>query len=136
MSDEIQKVQEIALELGIYKIVQNVASKGKGGTDFCESTWEGCSVKFREKKTLTNGRFLISSITMPDGVVLYRYEEPIMAMKPIKGLQRVTNFRNGSWVERIKAYSEKITLERQEAAEARAQKKQESALKPFTGIDF
>ena len=135
MSDEVKKIQETALELGIYKIVQGIATKGKGGTDFCEATWEGCSIKFREKKTLKNGRLLVSSITMPDGVVLYRCEEPILIVKGAK-LQRVTNFRNGAWVERIKAYSEQLTLERQQAAEARAQKKQESALKPFTEIDF
>lgn len=132
MSDEIRKVQEKALELGIYKIVQNISSKGKGGTDFCEATWEGCSIKFRERKILGGGRSAVSSIIMPDGTILYRCEESAFAKKA----QKVTDFRHGSWVERIKAYSEQITLERQQAAEARAQKKQESALKPFTEIDF
>ncbi len=132
MSDEIKKVQEKAIELGIYQVVQNIASKGKGGKEFCEATWESCNIKFREKQTLANGRFSVSSITMPDGVVLYRCEEWIAR----KAEQRVTDFRNGVWVERIKAYSEQITLEKQQAAEARAQKKQENALKPFSGIDF
>ena len=132
MSDEIKKVQEKAIELGIYQVVQNIASKGKGGKEFCEATWESCNIKFREKQTLVNGRFYVSSITMPDGVVLYRCEEWIAR----KAEQRVTDFRNGVWVERIKAYSEQITLEKQQAAEARAQKKQENALKPFSGIDF
>ena len=75
MSDEIKKVQEKAIELGIYQVVQNIASKGKGGKEFCEATWESCNIKFREKQTLANGRFSVSSITMPDGVVLYRCEE-------------------------------------------------------------
>ena len=125
-------MQEKAIELGIYQVVQNIASKGKGGKEFCEATWESCNIKFREKQTLANGRFSVSSITMPDGVVLYRCEEWIAR----KAEQRVTDFRNGVWVERIKAYSEQITLEKQQAAEARAQKKQENALKPFSGIDF
>jgi len=64
---------------------------------------------------------------MPDGTVLYR---------SFGDNRVVTVFRYGAWVERMKAYSEQITLERRQIAEAKAQKKQEDALKPFSGIDF
>ena len=131
MSDEIKKSQERAKELGIYEILRNLATQGKNTQEPCEVEWESCKIKFR-KLEIANGRLFVTSIKMPDGVVLYRCEECIAR----KAEQRVTDFRNGVWVERIKAYSEQITLEKQQAAEARAQKKQENALKPFSGIDF
>ncbi len=146
MSDEIAKAAEQAKNLGIYEIVRNIASNGKNTDKACDSTWEGCIVVFEcqngEPKSnlasasgiATHVRWFAAAdlvfetrITMPDGTILYR------ALK--KG-QEVTDFRYGAWVDRIKTYSEQITLERQQAAEERAKKKQEAALKPFTKIDF
>ena len=135
MSDEIKKMQEeaqrIAKEHGIYEIVHNVASNGKRTKDFCEVEWEGCKVKFKEPRKaagilpvaevaeIFGARASIAPVTsiiMPDGTVLYR---------SFGDNRVVTVFRYGAWVERMKAYSEQITLERRQIAEAKAQKKQE-----------
>ncbi len=113
--------------------MRNLATQGKNTQEPCEVEWESCKIKFR-KLEIANGRLFVTSIKMPDGVVLYRCEERGILRKEQQ--IQVTDFRYGAWVERIKAYSEQITLERQRAAEARAQKKQENALKPFSGIDF
>ena len=63
----------------------------------------------------------------PNGTLLYQAFQ--------KG-QDVKTFRYGAWIERIKAYSEQITLEKEQAAYAKAQQERVEKLKPFTQIDF
>ena len=141
MSDEIKKAAEQAKSLGIYEIVRNIASNGKNTDEACDSVWENCIVVFEcqhgkalQKSDLTASfsAFVIpttceTNIKMPDGTVLYRARR--------KG-QEVTDFRYGAWVDRITAYSEKITAEKNRADQEKAQKKQNAKLKPFSGIDF
>ena len=143
MSDEIKKAAEQAKTLGIYEIVRNIASNGKNTDEACDSTWEKCVVVFecpngepvpksspiRKIGTIWGAPESVfeTKITMPDGTILYR------ALK--KG-QEVTDFRYGAWIERIKSYSDQITVERQRRLEAKAKNEQDKKLKPFSGIDF
>jgi hypothetical protein len=114
MSDEIKSAQKQATELGIYEMLQNLATKGKDKAVFYETTWEGCQIKFRETmQPFAEKRAVATSIVMPDGLILFRCEESVS-----DGTKNITDFRYGAWVERIKAYSEQETV------------------KSFSGVDF
>ena len=144
MSDEIKKAQEeaqrMAQELGIYEILRNVATGGKNTQNSCEVDWSGCKVKFREpQKTggnamstlmkmgagLASADIFVTSIIMPNGVVLYRSMD--------EG-QHVTDFRYGSWVEKLKVDSEKITAEKRRAEAEKAEQEKRAKLSPFSAI--
>ena len=134
MSDEIKKAAEQAKNLGIYEVVRNIASNGKNTDEACDATWENCIVVFecQDGKPLQKHAasdvmaFAIprlfspstseTNIKMPDGTVLYR---------ALRNGQEVTDFRYGAWVERIKAYSEQITVEIIRAHEAKVQQERE-----------
>ena len=53
---------------------------------------------------------IVTSIAMPDGTILYRSVEVQST-----GGQKVLDFRYGSWVEKLKTDSEKITADKQRA---------------------
>ena len=121
MSDEIKKAQEQAESLGIYEIVRNIATNGgeivSEGTLHCE--WEGCRITF---KAQVHGQgmaawftSIVTCIVMPDETILYS------SVAAAEGKQSITDFRYGSWVERIKAYSEQITARKQQEAEMKTQ---------------
>ena len=130
---EVIEAQQRAIDLGIYDIVCNIVKNSKNAESIL---WEGCTIIFERHKDSSSwgGLGVIGSdsdiettITMPDGTVLYNASE--------KG-KMVTSFRYGGWVERIKAYSEQLTTEKRRADEAKAQQEREGKLKPFSGIDF
>lgn len=64
-------------------------------------------------------------ITMQDGTVIYELE---------KG--KVKAFRKGKWVERLKAYADKLEAEHQQTQKAAAEQARQAQLKPFSDIDF
>lgn len=132
---EIVEATMKASELGIYDIVRNIATQG-GNTDSpCEAEWEGCRLVLNQKQLVNNVQTTVTSITMPNGTLLYRGEESAVTSIFGGGLL-VTDFRYGAWVDRIKVYSDQITAKKQQEAEAKAQQEHEAKLKPFSQIDF
>ena len=143
MSDEVQRVQEEAqqqaINSGIYEIVRNVALNGSDVYISAEAEWEGCRVIFNAENRVQQVRmqsrqqqqdkpFLGGTcVVHPNGTLLYQ---------ALGEGTDVKTFRYGAWVERIKAYSEQITLEKQQAAYAKEEQERVEKLKPFTQIDF
>lgn len=122
---EVIEAQKRAKELGIYEIVRNVANKGGKSKKNAMTEWEGCNVIYEQESTATQQGG--TRVVMPDGTTLY---------SALENGQRVSVFRYGAWVERLKAYSEQLTAEKKRADEAKAQQERENKLKPFTQIDF
>lgn len=121
INKDVIEAQKQAIDLGIYEIIRNVTGEGK-----CEAEWEGCRIVFEQVGTaITSGGK--TSITLPDGTTLYSALE--------KG-QKVTEFRHGAWVERIKKHSDEIAAKKQGVAEAEAQQERVAKLKSFSKIDF
>lgn len=120
--------------------------------------WEGCEIQFkfnRAQHTMlsalqnsplsgffgkrTADHYVLSSftessplsredsikITMQDGTVIYELK---------KG--KVKAFRNGKWVERLKAYADELDAEHQQTQKAAAEQARQAKLKPFSDIDF
>ena len=136
MSDEIQKAQveaqRMAQELGIYEIVRNVALGGGEMYVPAEVEWQGCRVIFDEAigqqqlQQQQGKRFFEGTcVVLPNDTLLYQALQ--------KG-REVKTFRYGSWVEKLKAYSEQITLKKQQAAAEKAEQERQAKLAPFAEI--
>ena len=110
---EIVEAQKQAKELGIYEIVRNVANKGGTPKKNAMTEWEGCNVIYEQESTVAKQGG--TRVVMSDGTTLYSALE--------KG-QRVSVFRNGAWVERIRIYSEQLTAEKKRVDETKAQQEQ------------
>lgn len=136
----VTEAQQKAIDLGIYEIVRNVALNGGDMYIPTEVEWEGCRVIFDEairqqqmqqqqQRQWPQAKpfFEGTCVVHPNGELLY---QALQKGKDVKA------FRYGAWVERIKAYSEQITLEKQQAAYAKAEQERLEKLKPFTQIDF
>ena len=87
--------------------------------------WEGCNLIYEQESTATKQGG--TRVVMSDGTTLY---------SSLENGQLVSVFRNGAWVERIKAYSEQLTTEKKRADEMKAQQEREGKMKPFSDIDF
>ena len=132
-TENIDKIRQQAKELGIYKIIRNIANNGDNTMTSGSSEWEHCSIKCNilEKPTENySSRPWTTSITMPDGTILYRSEGDKADN------QTVTHFRFGKWVERITAYSNELTVQRELERREKLAQKQAELLKPFSEIDF
>ena len=101
MSDEIQKAQQIAIDLKVHELIKNVITKANTTPNLIESEWEGCHLD------MTRGVF---SITMPNGVVLYKATLGFFEVARGVSDVNVTDFRYGTWVEKLKSYSEQIDV--------------------------
>ncbi len=119
MSDEIKKVQEQSQQLGMYEIVRAIALGGTKIENGCEITWENCRIIWSAKSDSP------TMVVMPNKTVLYC---------AFDAGQRVTTFRYGSWVEKLKAYSEQITAEKQRAEAEKAEQEERAKLSPFSAI--
>lgn len=122
---EIVEAQQKSIEFGIYDIIRNIVGKGKN-INSGEAEWESCRIVFEQVGVATNTDSE-TSITMPDGTILYC---------ALEGGKKITQFRHGEWVERIKKYSNQITVDRQHQAEIEAKNEREAELKSFSKIDF
>ena len=157
MSDEIKKAQaeaqQMAKELGIYEILRNIATNGSNHSEPSESKWGSCLIKYKVKEMglghLVNNdnsvgsislgfinamssaftEQIVTSIAMPDGTILYRSVEVQST-----GGQKVLDFRYGSWVEKLKTDSEKITADKQRAEAEKAEQEKRAKLSPFSAI--
>jgi hypothetical protein len=145
MSDEIKKAQEeaqrMAQELGIYEILRNVATGGQNTQNSCEVDWSGCTIKFKERQkaggtladsistiignTNAASDILVTSIIMLSGTILYR---------SMDDGKHVTHFRYGSWVEKLKLFSEQITATNERAKAEKAEQEKKAKLAPFAAI--
>ena len=122
MSDEIQKAQQMALKLKVNEIIENVVTKAGTMPNATKAEWEGCQLCFEQKEFSTD-----VSVVMPNGLTIYKAE--------VGGLSNVvTDFRYGSWVEKLKTYSEQITAEKQRAEVEKAAQEKKAKLAPFAEI--
>jgi hypothetical protein len=148
MSDEIKKAQaeaqQMAKELGIYEMVRNIVTNGSKHSQASESKWGNCLIKYRVRddnaasfvdavasifeEVSSPDERTVTSLTMPNGTILYRsYETKV-------GGQIISDFRYGSWVEKLKADSEKITAEKRRAEAEKAEQEKRAKLSPFSAI--
>ena len=121
MSDEIQKAQQMALELKIHEVINNIITKAGTMPNATEAEWEGC------KLASSSFGVTLLSITMSNGIILYKAK---IAFDDIE----VTDFRYGSWVEKLKAYSEQITADKKRAETEKAEQEKKAKLAPFAAI--
>ena len=117
MSDEIKKAQKIALDLQIHEIIKNIVTKAGAMPSATKAEWEGCQL---EVATGTGAL----SITMPNGTVLYKAINYLL-IGNARGVE-ISDFRYGTWVEKLKAYSEQITAEKRRAEAEKQSKKRGS----------
>ena len=66
MSDEIKKAQQMALELKIHEVINNIITKAGTMPNATEAEWEGCKLA-----SFSFGVTMLS-ITMSNGMVLYK----------------------------------------------------------------
>ncbi len=130
MSDEIKKIQEQAIELGIYQIVRNIVTNGDNKSEAVESEWQNCKLKLRveENNRPFGSSEFVTSVVMPNGLTLYRVKEDSA------GALIVTHFRYGSWVEKIQAHSEQITATNERIKAEKAEQEKQAKLSPFSAI--
>ena len=122
MSDEIQKAQQMALELRVNEIIENVVTKAGAMPNATKAEWEGCQLCLEQKDFSKD-----VSVVMPNGLTIYKAE--------VGGFGNVvTDFRYGSWVEKLKAYSEQITAEKQRTEAEKAEQEKRAKLAPFAEI--
>ena len=124
MSDEIQKAQQMALKLKVNEIIENVVTKAGNMPNATKAEWEGCQLCFEQKEFSTD-----VSVVMPNGLTIYKAE-----VGGFGNVNVVTDFRYGSWVEKLKAYSEQITAEKQRAEVEKAAQEKKAKLAPFAEI--
>lgn len=131
IDEAIEQSQKRAKELGLFGIVETVATKGSRKNEPAEAEWEGCVVRFGGFSTLraaigaigapTNGIQSLTKklergcaeIVMADETVLYRASD---------SGEEVLVFREGDWVGRITEYAQRLL--------------EEKRLTPFSEIDF
>lgn len=101
MSDEIKKAQQMAIDLEIDKVIENIVTKAGSMPEATLGQWEGCQLVVEHQLEKSCKNF---SIVMPNGLILYK------AQRDNRGALAVTDFRYGSWVEKIKAYSKQMNL--------------------------
>ena len=101
MLDEIKKAQQMAIDLKLEAIVENIVTNAGRMPNATKAEWEGCQLVIEHKPSNAGESF---SIVMPNGLVLYK------AQRDNWGEVTVTDFRYGSWVQKIKAHSEQINL--------------------------
>ncbi len=113
MSDEVKKAQEeaqrLAKELGIYEMICNIVTNGANHNETAEGKWESCFIKYRvkEKKSTTladmvvasfvdmsSGDDIVTSLSMPNGVILYRSYEAPMGGKKFQTFVMVRGLKN------------------------------------------
>jgi hypothetical protein len=122
MLDEIQKAQQMAIELKIHETIENVVTNAGAAPDATELQWEGCQICLENE-----GFFKVFSIVMSNGLCLYKGQLSL-------GNITITNFRYGSWVEKLKAYSEQITAEKKQIETEKSEQEQRAKLSPFSVI--
>ena len=69
------------------------------------------------------------SVVMPNGLTIYKAE-----VGGFGNVNVVTDFRYGSWVEKLKAYSEQITAEKKQIETEKSEQEQRAKLSPFSVI--
>ncbi len=147
---EIEEMQLKAEQLNIFEIIKNIANKGDNTKDEANIIeWEECRLAYKQKiyvgtianidSTIRSG-FSVSRntyLTMKDGTVLFCSENRIG--QGIVSREYITAFRNGKWVDRLKAYSEKLTEEHKKSLieqNNKEKEEKEEKLAPFSNIDF
>ena len=121
MSDEIKKAQQMALELKIHEVINNIITKAGTMPNATKAEWEGCKLA-----SFSFGVTMLS-ITMSNGMVLYKAK---IGFDDIE----ITDFRYGSWVEKLKAYSEKITADKKSGETEQTEQEKQAKLAPFAEI--
>ncbi len=123
---EVREMQEKAEQLKIYDMIKIVANHGDDTKDEPNILeWEECTLNYNQNK--------LTKLTMKDGTLLYSSEKLLLTSN---APEYIRAFRNGKWVGRLKAYSEKLTQDHEQSLIAKANKEKERKLKPFTDIDF
>ncbi|MDU4393486.1 MAG: hypothetical protein E7I55_05795 [Acinetobacter ursingii] len=123
---EVREMQEKAEQLKIYDMIKIVANHGDDTKDEPNILeWEECTLNYNQNDS--------TKLTMKDGTLLYLSEKRIVDLKRV---EYINAFRNGKWVDRLKAYSEKLTQDHKQSLIAKANEEKERKLKPFTDIDF
>ncbi len=106
---EVIEAQQMAIDLELEKIIENIVTNAGIVPDATKAEWEGCQLTIEHKPSDPSDNF---SIVMSNGQTLYK------AKRNNWNDVTVTDFRYGAWVERIKAYSEQLKIQ------------------PFSQIDF
>lgn len=148
-----RKIEDARLQakhLGIYKIIKNIATQGKYHREPSHVKWQDCTLKYKMLarshikdhptgffdgirlffSNLTAPKVLVTSITKPDGTVLYRSEGRS------EEFQVITDFRMGQWVERITAYSQELNAIQQQQNNESVKAFNQKKLEAFSKIDF
>lgn len=128
MSDEIKKMQQMAFELKIHEIITNIVTKAGTMPNATKAEWERCKLDSEGQSRYMGGKHF--SITMPNGIVLYKAD----IFGDTIDSTDVTDFRYGSWVEKLKAYSEQITAEKRRLEAEKAEQEKKAKLAPFSVI--
>ena len=127
---QIREMQQKAEQLKIYDMLKNVANHGDNTKDDASVVeWEECTLNYNQNK--------LTKLTMKDGAVLYSSEKRrINSSGEYEDYVYVQAFRNGKWVDRLKAYSEKLTQDHAQSLIAKANEEKQKKLQPFNDIDF
>ena len=153
---EVKEMQLKAEQLNIFEIIKNIANHGDDTKDEANIIeWEECKLAYKKQKTnndistsIQRGislafnslekEYSVSNktyLTMKDGTVLF-FSECRNYNNNIGTKEYITAFRNGKWVDRIKAYSDKLTKQHKQSLIEQKNKEKERKLAPFSEIDF
>lgn len=143
---EVKEMQLKAEQLNIFEIIKNIANHGDNTKDEANIVeWEECKLVYKEQELKSNTLGMLfkegysvtnkTHLIMKDGVVLFSSEcRNYKSSNSTK--EYITAFRNGKWVDRIKAYSDKLTKEHKQSLIEQKNKAKERKLAPFSEIDF
>lgn len=156
---EVEEMQKKAEQLNIFEMIKNIANNGDTTKDEANIIeWEECALVYKKLNRERVGRgvggigivsimsninnsnqirFSVNTntyLTMKDGTVLFSSENRTSGINMSK--EYIKAFRNGKWVDRLKAYSDKLTGEYQQSLVDQENIEKEKKLAPFSNIDF